>query len=182
MVIEGMDLVDDKLYTDISINLVIISKISKGERIYRGDDNLIVVSHGGWLEALFRTISGYNRLGSVGLVYEKIGTAFSYSRQLMNGDDPIPEPQERTTQGKKRLPSTDSTTLESDRLYKLNELGKKISQCTQGINAMRATYTDDINICARLEHLADECSKVSAQIKEHLKDNGFKFQEDESVF
>ena len=98
-----MELIDDKEYTDISINLVIISKISKGERIFRGDDNLIVVSRGGWMESIFRTISGYNRGGSVILIYEKIGFAFSYSRRLLAGDeDEIPQESSQSTGSKRK--------------------------------------------------------------------------------
>src|SRR3990167_6098553 len=76
--------IDEDKYTKISINLVIISRISKGERIYRGDDNLIVVSKGDWWDAIFRAFTGLSRISSVTLLNEKLMESFIYSRNLMS--------------------------------------------------------------------------------------------------
>lgn len=152
------------LLDNIFVNLRVLSKIPEHGRISTTGNGQIKLedtkSLGGWVASGRRTLNGDSREEMIKLLMQLIGGVTEMSDNIINSLS---------------LTNTEHTTIgvfneNSKKCYQLNKLCTMLKDAKKGIlNLHKTTYSDDINITAKLDEILDRMNQQQQRISKVLE-------------
>lgn len=157
------------LLDNIFVNLRVLSKIPEEGRISTTGTGQIKLedtkTFGGWAATGRRKLTGDSRDEAVKVLMQLINDITEISDNIINS---LIVPSSNSTQD--AINSIGLLNDNSKKCHQLNKLCVMLRNAKKGIvNMHRTTYSDDINITAKLDEIMDKMDQQNARISEVLQ-------------